>query len=119
MRSPTSSRHGRPMDAGLPSDLICFTGMTRGLTDLFVYELERSNLRRLTSDAFADIQPAWSPDGRRIAFRSDLLHRHDAWAHRSVRLRAGTLESPAVDIVCVRRHPAGMVARWTPDCLQI
>src|SRR5207248_4511029 len=50
---------------------ICFTGMTRGLTDLFVYDLNASKLRRLTNDAFADLQPAWSPDGRRIAFATD------------------------------------------------
>ena len=26
---------------------------------------------RVTNDAFADLQPAWSPDGRRIAFATD------------------------------------------------
>ena len=50
---------------------LCFTGMTRGLTDLFVYDLRASKLQRLTSDAYADLQPAWSPDGTRIAFATD------------------------------------------------
>jgi len=50
---------------------VCFTGMTRGLTDLFVYDFTASKLNRLTNDAYADLQPAWSPDGRRIAFATD------------------------------------------------
>jgi Tol biopolymer transport system component len=50
---------------------VAFTGMSRGLTDLYVYDLTTSTLRRLTNDAFADLQPAWSPDGRSIAFATD------------------------------------------------
>ncbi|HZP47800.1 MAG TPA: hypothetical protein VFB07_04670 [Vicinamibacterales bacterium] len=50
---------------------VCFTGMSHGLTDLYIYDFTRSQLRQLTHDAFADVQPAWSPDGRRIAFATD------------------------------------------------
>lgn len=50
---------------------LVFTGMTRGLTDLFVYDLAGSALRRLTNDPFAELTPSWSPDGRRIAFATD------------------------------------------------
>jgi hypothetical protein len=53
---------------------IAFTGMQRGLTDLFIYDLSANSLRRLTNDAFAELQPAWSPDGSRIAFATDRLN---------------------------------------------
>jgi Tol biopolymer transport system component len=50
---------------------ICFTGLTQGVTDLFVYDLKSGQVRRLTDDPYADIQPSWSPDGRHIAFATD------------------------------------------------
>jgi Tol biopolymer transport system component len=50
---------------------VCFTGMSRGLTDLYVYDFASGQLKALTHDAFADLQPAWSPDGSRIAFATD------------------------------------------------
>jgi Tol biopolymer transport system component len=50
---------------------ICFTGMARGVTDLFIVDTTSGAVRQLTHDAFADLQPAWSPDGKRIAFATD------------------------------------------------
>ena len=48
-----------------------FTAVVGGLTDLFAYDLTANTLQRLTTDAFAEVQPAWSPDGRSIAFSTD------------------------------------------------
>src|SRR5262249_22305576 len=42
-----------------------------GDPDVWIYGLERGTLLRLTSDPAEDETPAWSPDGRRIAFRRD------------------------------------------------
>jgi Tol biopolymer transport system component len=50
---------------------IAFSGQRGGLTDLYVFDLQQNQLRRLTNDPFADLQPAWSPDGRRLAFATD------------------------------------------------
>ncbi|HEY6359583.1 MAG TPA: hypothetical protein VIX63_00695 [Vicinamibacterales bacterium] len=50
---------------------IVFSALTGGLSDLFVYTFATRELRRLTADAFADLQPAWSPDGRTIALATD------------------------------------------------
>jgi dipeptidyl aminopeptidase/acylaminoacyl peptidase len=55
---------------------VVFSGLAGGVTDLFVYDLEKSVLTRLTRDAYADLQPAWSPDGRTIAFTTDRFSTH-------------------------------------------
>ncbi|HSG39036.1 MAG TPA: BamA/TamA family outer membrane protein, partial [Thermoanaerobaculia bacterium] len=50
---------------------IAVSGSVGGLTDLFLVDLESGNSRRLTNDAYADLQPEWAPDGRTLAFVSD------------------------------------------------
>jgi hypothetical protein len=50
---------------------VAFSAQVDGWTDLYIYDLTTSTLRRLTNDLYADLQPAWSPDGRSIAFVTD------------------------------------------------
>ncbi|MGH7569477.1 MAG: BamA/TamA family outer membrane protein [Gemmatimonadales bacterium] len=52
-------------------EAIAFSAQVGGFTDLFVYDLERRRLRRLTEDPYADLQPAWAPSGGAIAFVTD------------------------------------------------
>lgn len=50
-----------------------------GGADLFLVNGDGSGLRRLTSNPGPDDQPAWSPDGRSIAFRSGVQGLIDIW----------------------------------------
>ncbi|HET7226675.1 MAG TPA: BamA/TamA family outer membrane protein [Candidatus Eisenbacteria bacterium] len=50
---------------------VCFSAIAGGLTDLYVWDFQSRELRQLTHDAAADIEPAWSPDGAHIAFVTD------------------------------------------------
>jgi Tol biopolymer transport system component len=50
---------------------VVFSALSGGLTDLFIYDLQANKLTRLTTDRFAELQPAWSPDGKTIAFATD------------------------------------------------
>jgi len=42
-----------------------------GKSDLFLYDLSSSSLKRLTDDYFEDLHPDWSPSGGKIVFSSD------------------------------------------------
>ena len=50
---------------------IALAGQTTGVSDLFLYDLGSKDVRRLTADKYADLQPAFSPDGKTIAFVTD------------------------------------------------
>jgi Tol biopolymer transport system component len=50
---------------------IAFSGLANGFTDLYTFAVESGKFHRLTEDAYADLQPAWSPSGRYIAFVTD------------------------------------------------
>jgi serine/threonine protein kinase/Tol biopolymer transport system component len=41
--------------------------------DVWIHDLGRSTTTRLTSDAHFDTNPAWTPDGKRVAFRRNLV----------------------------------------------
>jgi Tol biopolymer transport system component len=47
---------------------LAIAGTSNGIGDLYLYDLKTQSLKQLTSDIYADLQPAWSPDGGELAF---------------------------------------------------
>ena len=46
-------------------------------TDIQIYEIATGTLTRLTTEGATNDRPEWSPDGRRVIFRSDRMPRRD------------------------------------------
>jgi len=60
--NPTWSPDGR---------FVAFSALDGGLSDIFLFDLETEELKKLTDDPFSDLYPSWSPDGSNIAFVTD------------------------------------------------
>jgi len=73
---------------------IAIAGQTTGVSDLFTYNLQTKELRRLTNDKFADLQPSFSPDGRTIVFVSD----RGSSATSLEQLRFGEMSVSTIDV---------------------
>lgn len=50
---------------------IAFSGIRYGQSDIYVYNLDTKERVKVTDDIFSDSKPAFSPDGKKIAFVSD------------------------------------------------
>ena len=95
---------------------VAFTGLTGGLTDLFVVDLESGRMERLTSDSFADLQPSWSPDGRSLAFATDRFTSDiQSLAIGNYRLAVMDLESRAIQPVRGFENAKHLNPQWADE----
>jgi Tol biopolymer transport system component len=77
----------------------------QALNDLWVMEIGKKP-RRLTNDTFYEVEPAWSPDGRYLAYSSDKAGTEDIY----VRDMQSGQERRATAI-----NGAEVAAAWSPD----
>ncbi len=52
---------------------IVVSGLVKGQTDLYAYNLKTRKVKRLTNDRYSEILPSWSADGQLLAYSTDEL----------------------------------------------
>jgi Tol biopolymer transport system component len=58
---------------------VAFASIAAGSSDIWIQDVDGSNLRQLTNDDAADAWPVWSPDGESLVFNSLRDGRHQTW----------------------------------------
>ena len=107
LRNPVMAPDGRR---------VAFAALAGGLLDLWLYDMESGEKSRLTSDAFADLHPAFSPDGRQLAFITDRFSTTlDTLTFGDCRLAIYDFADKSIREVA--GHPRGMQTnpQWAPD----
>ena len=78
--------------------------------DVHVMNADGTNIINLTNHPAADTYPAWSPDGRQIAFSSD----------RNGNLEIYVMNADGTNPIKLTNHPAvDRVPDWSPDGMRI
>ena len=78
--APPASRASAPIDVPALPGRITFSNST---DDIWTINANGTKLRRLTTNPAHDFDPAWSPDGRMIAFRSERDGNNEVYVMRA------------------------------------
>lgn len=96
---------------------ILFSGSVGGVTDLFLVDVSSGAIERLTDDTYAELMPAFSPDGETVAFVTDRGPGADLDLLTFPSLGLGFLDISSGQVEVIR--PLGQVKhinpQWSPD----
>jgi Tol biopolymer transport system component len=95
---------------------LVFSAQTGGVSDLWRYDIEGRTATRLTNDPYADLEPAFSPDGRRLVFVTERFSTQLSEAAVGD-LRLAVLDLPGGQPREVRAFANGkhISPQWAPD----
>ncbi len=95
---------------------IVFSALAGGVTDIFIYDLEHNVLKQMTRDVYGDLQPVWSPDGKKIAFVTERFTTNLEWVDVGrYELALMDVESGQIQQVLAFPNGKNINPQWTAD----
>ena len=101
-----------------PDGRIAFVGFGGGISDLYVLNPTDGEVQRLTNDRNSELHPAWSPDGRTIAFTTDRDPATDFDQLSYAPLRLALIDAATREVRLVPRvgeNAKHTNPQWAPD----
>ena len=86
---------------------IAFSGMVKGKSDIYVYNLETQILERLTHDIYSDVMPHWSNDDAQIIFSSDRGKEADTTIFKFSDLKLCILDTDSKEVTTIPAFETG------------
>ncbi len=106
--TPTATETSTPRCTG--SGEIAFVSDREGNFEIYIMNIDGTNLCNLTQNGSLDIDPAWSPDGSKIAFASSRDGNYDIYV----------VNADGSDLRKLTDDPEGDTSpAWSPDGLKI
>jgi hypothetical protein len=96
---------------------IVFTGLLGGISDLYIWDLTTNGIEQLTADRYAQLHPAWSPDGLSIAYSTDRTPDTDLDNLVFGPLRIAMMDLESREQTILRGQEGGLAINpaWSPD----
>ncbi len=101
--------------------LFSWDGGQEGTSEVYVINVDGTDLRNLTSDGVMTIHATWSPDGTRIAFASNREQLEEfgpanRWYWPAGGLDIYVMNADGSDVTRLTDHPENdMLPHWSPD----
>ncbi len=96
-------------------DLILFSGLVEGQSDLFTIDISTKKVTQLTNDYYAQMQPKWSPDASKIVFATDHINFKSNRPNRNLTFSILDVKTKQTFTPIIFTHSNNLNPTFSPD----